>query len=643
MKKWIILTACITLIFTSCEFKYTKKKKIRDIDVVRVHDPHSFARPTEAVVTNLALTLSVDFDKKRIDGTADWDYVATDSAMAIYFDVHNLNIKSVRDEFGSKLPFELTENDPVLGQELKVSIAGHPKRILIRYETTDSADALQWLTPDQTAGKKTPFLYTQSQPIYARTWVPCQDSPGIRFTYEAKVHTPQGYMAVMSAENPTEKSTEASCWYYFKQPNPIPSYLLALAVGDIEFKSTGPRSGVYAEPVTLEAAAWEFEETEQMLKTAEKLYGPYVWRRYDVLVLPPSFPYGVAENPMLNFTTPTIIAGDRSLVSLIAHVMANSWCGNLVTDVTWNDFWLNEGFATYLERRLMEDIHDTSYSDMLAYLGYEDLQATLEDMSINGNMVDAKLKLALDGRDPEEMYTDVPYEKGYLFLRTIERTVGRRKFDAFLKGYFEKYAFESMSTEKFIEELYANLIAKGSDADKKIRVDAWVYQPGLPAGYEVPRSSRFDKVDAIADQYLNGRIRANEIGSSQWTSHEFQQFLRHISKRVTLVQMEELDARYNFTKSGNSEVLSLWLDACVDHEYTKAYPEIEIFLKKVGRRKFLLPLYTALFTNPHMLAWGSKIYKDNRKYYHAISQKTIDRMLEEVTNPVKPKEGEVVK
>ena len=313
------------------------------------------------------------------------------------------------------IAYELGPYDPVLGQSMKVGIGGHPKQINIKYSTTDSSYALQWLTPEQTAGKQTPFLYTQSEPILGRSWIPCQDSPGIRFTYKSKVKAGPGYLAVMSAQkNPVDKSTNGE--YTFEQPNPIPSYLMALAVGDIAFQPTGERTGVYAEPVTLEKAAWEFDETEKMIEAAEGLYGPYIWGRYDILVLPPSFPYGGMENPNLTFATPTVIAGDRSLTSLIAHELAHSWSGNLVTNATWNDFWLNEGFTMYLERRLMEAIHDTSYSTMLASLGYGDLKGTLADLTSTGDTADTKLKLNLAGRDPEIGMTDVAYEKGYFFI-----------------------------------------------------------------------------------------------------------------------------------------------------------------------------------------------------------------------------------
>jgi leukotriene-A4 hydrolase len=624
MRKTSVLIYLAAIVLSSCGSKL--KKDIADEADLRVKDPHSYADPTQAVVTHLDLDMKVDFANRKLTGVATWDYLATDSALFIHFDTHNLNIEAVYNEMNGPIAFDMGPQDDIMGQSLKIGIGGHPKKINIKFSTTDSSDALQWLDPSQTAGKKSPFLYTQSEPILGRSWLPCQDSPGIRFTYKAKITTAPGYLAVMSAKkNPTEKSADGV--YEFEQPNPIPSYLMALAVGDLSFKSTGPRTGVYAEPSTVDKAAWEFEETEKMIATAESLYGPYIWGRYDILVLPPSFPYGGMENPNLTFATPTVIAGDRSLTSLIAHELAHSWSGNLVTNATWNDFWLNEGFTMYLERRLMEAIHDTSYRGMLATLGYEDLSNTLMDLNASGDTADTKLKLDLAGRDPDIGMTDVAYEKGYLFLVKIEHICGREKFDKFLKDYFEKFKFKSLTTERFVKELYSGLITKGSKEDKALNVEGWIYGSGLPAGIDAPVSSRFVSVNEVAVKYTSKQITVDQIDASKWTSHEFQEFLRHVKKEVSLDQMKELDKKFNFTNSGNSEVLALWLEASIKHQYEVAYPALKNFLATVGRRKFLIPLYHAMVDNPEMLSMAQDIYKADRKNYHSVSTKTIDAMM----------------
>ncbi len=627
MKKTLLLFSCILLTLTACnknKAKLNNKNTVKEPEWIK--DPHTYAKPEEAVVTSLDLKMDVSFESKKINGTARWSYKASDSAKFIYFDVKNVQIISVTNGDSLKLPFELGTYDAILGQPLKIDISKKPAFVEIRYLTTDSSEALQWLTPDQTAGKKYPFLYTQSEAVFARTWLPCQDSPGIRYTYTASVSTPPGFMAVMSAENPTEK-TESGLYNQFKQSNPIPAYLMALAVGDLEFKSTGPRTGVYAEPVTVDTAAWEFAETEKMVAAAEKLFGPYVWGRYDVLVLPPSFPYGGMENPMLTFATPTVLAGDRSLTALIAHELAHSWSGNLVTNATWNDFWLNEGFTVYCERRIMESLYGTSYTDMLSCLGYGDLQLTMGDFLGAGDSASTHLKLSLEGSNPEDGMSDVAYEKGYMLLAKMEKTVGREKWDTFLRKYFAEFKFKSMTSEKIEDYVYANLFTKDSEEDKRINMNGWIFGAGLPVGFSEPSSDRLKAAKKIGEDYLLGKIKVDQIDASKWTSHEYQQFLRTIKEKVTIVQMTELDARFHFTESGNSEILALWLEATGIHEYKPGYKALKNFLNTVGRRKFLVPVYVAMLENPNMAMMARQIYTGARKNYHAISQHTLDEKM----------------
>src|SRR6185295_20192533 len=308
----------------------------------------------------------------------------------VVLDTRDLEIRRVTlDDGKTEARFRLGDEVKILGRPLEIEIAPGTTWVNVDYSTKPEAAALQWLTPEQ-AGSPYPFLYTQSESILARTWVPCQDTPGVRMAYEATVHAPRGLLALMSAENPTQDSADGV--YHFQMRQPIPSYLLALAVGELEFRPLSPRSGVYAEPSVIELAAWELADTPKMIDAAERLYGPYRWGRYDLLVLPPSFPYGGMENPRLTFATPTILARDRSLVSLVAHELAHSWSGNLVTNSNWNDFWLNEGFTTYIENRLMDALYGKEYADMLWELGYQDLQAEVADFS-KDSLHDTWLKL----------------------------------------------------------------------------------------------------------------------------------------------------------------------------------------------------------------------------------------------------------
>src|SRR5690606_4957011 len=417
-------------------------------------DVHSFAQPDVAVVKHLDLAISVNFGNRIISGTAAWEIETNGATGQIVFDTKGLEIEKVTYGNGNPAEFTLGKEDPHLGQPLTIQLQENTEKVVIQYVTSPDAAALQWLDPQQTAGKEYPYLFTQSQAILARSWIPCQDSQRIRFSYHAKVQVPTDLLAVMSAGNPTEKSSDGT--YTFQQPHPIPSYLMALAVGDIRFHAIGRNTGVYAEPSMIEACAYEFADVQHMMDAAEELYGEYRWGRYDVIVLPPSFPFGGMENPELTFATPTIIAGDRSLVSLVAHELAHSWSGNLVTNATWDDFWLNEGFTVYFERRIMEAIEGRPYADMLALIGFQDLKNTIQ--RLGDTDPDTRLKLDLKGRNPDDGVTDVAYEKGFALLRTIEQAVGRERFDAFLKKYFNSHAFNSVTTEEFLDYYQKELI-----------------------------------------------------------------------------------------------------------------------------------------------------------------------------------------
>jgi leukotriene-A4 hydrolase len=579
-----------------------------------MRDIHSFARPDEAVVRHLALDLDVDFDQKRLTGSATLQIETSGDARELVLDTNGLTIGRVTLDDGSETTATLGEAKPHLGAPLSIAIQPTTKSVRIEYASAPDAAAVQWLSKEQTAGGQHPFLFTQSQAILARTWVPIQDSPGIRITYDATIRVPRGLMAVMSAENATE--TNADGVYRFRMPQAIPAYLLALAVGDLEFRSLGHNSGVWAEKPMIAASEYELADTQKMIEAAEKLYGPYRWGQYDVLVLPPSFPFGGMENPRLTFATPTILAGDRSLVSLVAHELAHSWSGNLVTNATWNDFWLNEGFTVYFERRIMEEISGRNYSEMLALLGRQDLEATVAELPAR----DTHLFLDLTDRDPDDAATKLPYEKGYFLLRLIEETVGRAKWDAFLRDYFDRHAFHSMTTAAFAEEL------NEAFPDLPIDVNVWIHGPGIPDNAPVVHSDAFKKVEEQVKAFESGTPAAS-LGSLNWSTHEWIHFLRHLPKNLTLAQMTDLDAAFGFTSSGNSEILHEWLMKAIEQKYEPAYDALERFLLRQGRRKFLKPLYQKLAETPEGLARARAIYAKARPMYHAVSYRTIDQIL----------------
>lgn len=587
-----------------------------------VKDPHSFAEPHEAVVKHLDLNIKVDFDTKIISGIASWTIENPSKGDEIIFDARNLKISKITlGDDVKETTFNLGDETDFLGQALQVKIDEATTKVNIHYTTSADAAAVQWLNPQQTAGKKHPFMFTQSQAILARTWIPCQDSPGIRFTYNATVTVPKELLALMSAENPQEKNTEGV--YSFRQPNAIPSYLMALAVGDMEFKAVDERTGVYAEPVTLPKAVYELADLGKMTTAAEKIYGPYKWGRYDVLILPPSFPFGGMENPMLTFATPTIIAGDRSLVSLIAHELAHSWSGNLVTNATWNDFWLNEGFTTYFERRIVENVYGKDEAKMQELLGYQGLQALVSEMGATN--ADTKLKVNFEGRDPDEGVSDIAYEKGYSFIRTVEEAVGRDKFDVFLRGYFDSHAFNSVTTEQFLSYLDSNLIKGDKALQAKINIDAWVYQPGLPVNSPPVSSAKFASLDSL----LNRWKKAGDIAvlNDTLSTNEALYLISHLPSNLSLQQMADLDKKFNFTSSGNSEIQAAWYTLAVRMKYQPAYPNIEKFLTEVGRRKFLMPLYKEMVKTPEGREWAKKIYVKARPNYHSVAYSSIDELL----------------
>jgi leukotriene-A4 hydrolase len=583
-------------------------------------DIHSFARPEEAVVRHLALDLDVDFGRKQLTGSATLTIDNLSGGRELVLDANGLTIERVTLDDDTETTFTLGEPQAFLGSMLTIAIQPETKSVKIEYATSPDAAAVQWLAPEQTAGGQQPFLFTQSQAILARTWVPIQDSPGVRITYDATIRVPKGLMAIMSAENPISVSDDGV--YQFRMPQPIPSYLLALAVGDLEFRSFSDNSGVWAEKPMIDAAHYELVDTPKMIAAAEKLYGPYRWGQYDVLVLPPSFPFGGMENPRLTFATPTILAGDRSLVSLVAHELAHSWSGNLVTNATWNDFWLNEGFTVYFERRIMEEVFGRDYSEMLALLGYQDLEATVAELPSR----DTHLYLDLTGRDPDDAATKMAYEKGYSLLRLIEETVGREAWDAFLRDYFDRHAFQSMTTAEFLDELREKLLNAHPGIEDQIGVEQWVHTPGIPVNAPQVHSDAFTKVEAQVKAFGSGTA-ASSLLTENWSTHEWIHFLRHLPKELTRQQMAELDDAFHFTDSGNSEILHEWLMNAIDKQYEPAWDALERFLLRQGRRKFLKPLYQKLAETPDGLARAKRIYAKARPMYHAVSYRTIDQLL----------------
>lgn len=626
MLKQLTGVVCVYVLLAACTpgNKSEPKQDEKSENDMKIIDPHSFAKTNDAVVKHLSLKANVDFETKTITGEAKWTIENKNNTDVIIFDTRDLTISKVVLNDVKATEYKLADTiagQAFMGQALTVQIDRDVESVTIYYTTSPQAAALQWLGAEQTKDKKYPFLFTQSQAILCRTWIPTQDGPGTRFTFDATVQVPTGMMALMSAENPQKVAVDGV--YHFKMEQPIPSYLMSLAVGDLAFKGVGKETGVYAEPSFVDACAEELSDMQTMLEKAEQLYGKYQWGRYDVIVLPPSFPFGGMENPRITFATPTIIAGDKSLVALVAHELAHSWSGNLVTNATWNDFWLNEGFTVYFENRIMEAVYGKDYADMLQVLEYEGLVETVKEFGATSP--DTHLKLQLEGRDPDEGVSDIAYNKGAFFLRMLESKVGREKWDVFINGYFTTNAFKVMTTEAFIEYLNANLIEPNKSVYAGVDINEWIYGPGIPANLNKPVSVRFNTVDAELKKFLGG-APASSIPATNWSTHEWLCFIYQLPEDISVSKMSELDKQFKFTGTGNCEIADAWYEIAIKRNYSTAYPAIDVFLNSVGRRKFLMPLYKAMM-NTGQEAMAKNIYAKARPGYHYVAQNSLDELV----------------
>jgi leukotriene-A4 hydrolase len=584
-------------------------------------DPHSYYDTDQPKVRHISLEWLVDFDQHQIDGSVTLD-LEKPSGGELDLDSKELSIRSVFTPDAAPVPFELGEADEILGRRLRLHLRPGTKSITIEYRTSPEAIALQWLTPEQTEGKKHPFLYTQCQAIHARTIVPLQDTPRVRVTYTAAVTVPESLSAVMSAGPAGARKGDpaGTRTWLFEMPQPIPPYLLALAAGNLRERDLSTRSRVWAEPETLDRAGWEFAGIEEMIRTAEELFGPYEWDRYDMLVLPPSFPYGGMENPRMTFLTPTIIAGDRSLVDVVGHELAHSWTGNLVTNASMEHFWLNEGATTWAERRILEALHGKDAAVLSWAIGQKALDGSIERFGADSPLT--ALRTRLEGIDPDDAFSSVPYEKGARLLAAIERSVGRERFDCFVRDYITRFRFTSITTEEFMDFLEKKLPGAAAAVDAR----KWLDEPGMPANAPVFVSPRLEQIVAAAEAFGGGQ-RPSDAEIAGWNPAETLIFLQNLPRELDSESLAWLDSKLKLTGRGNYEILVEWLTIAAGSDYEPVFPKIREVLSRVGRMKYLRPLFLAMGRHERTRALGREIYSGVKPTYHSLSQRVVESVM----------------
>jgi leukotriene-A4 hydrolase len=585
-------------------------------------DPHSYYDTTQPCARHLRLDWFIDFERCQLDGSVEIE-LAEPSAGRLDLDAKALEIHSARTQDGADITFHSGDEDAILGRRLSLDLPQNTSTVTIRYTTSPEAVALQWFKPEMTLGKRQPFMYSQCQSIHARTIVPCQDTPRVRVSYSASITLPEQLTAVMSAGPAGERmgKKHGMRTFLFDMPQPIPPYLLAIAAGHLQSRDLSARSRVWAEPEMVDKAAYEFGEVEKMIETAEKLFGPYEWDRYDMLVLPPAFPYGGMENPRMTFLTPTVIAGDRSLVDVIAHELAHSWTGNLVTNATMDHFWLNEGFTTWAERRILDVLHGEEASALRWAIGQRALEESIARFGADSPLT--KLRTDLRGVDPDDAFSSIPYEKGARFVALVEHTVGRERFSGFMRKYIEAFRFTSITSEEFIAFLDKELPGISSAIDSV----AWLHGTGMPSNAPVFKSEKLDELVTAAEGVAGGRYPTpQQVGS--WDSSELLVFLQHIPRQLDRGPLDWLDRSFALTSRSNYEVLVEWLTVAAGSDYEPVFDRVREVLLEVGRMKYLRPLYSALGRHTRTQTLAKEIYEEGKPSYHSLSRRVIESEME---------------
>ena len=580
-------------------------------------DPASYTELAQGKIKHIDFRIGVDFSTRTLNIEATYQMQEPVHG-SLFLDSFKIDLKQARTN-GRELEWKFDTQDDILGERLHLKGLEGTSTFTLMFHTSPEARALQWLNATQTAGGNYPFLYSQCQAIHARSIFPCQDTPSVRFTYSAEVKVSQGLVAAMAAEQ-IEVQEGKHTTFVFKMPQPIPSYLFALAVGNLDFREFGPRTGIYAEPEIIEAAAWEFAENEIKMNEAEKLLGPYLWGRYDLLVLPPSFPYGGMENPRLTFLTPTAILGTRGNTSLITHELAHAWTGNLVTNATWQDFWLNEGWTTYAETRITEVLEGKDSKDLHSAFNEKQLIAIMERVGMDSPHT--CLKLPADERDADSFTTSIPYYKGCFFLQECEYAVERERFDAFIQKYMASFQFQSLTTEAFLDFLKAEL----PEVFDKINVHKWVYEPGLPEEWHRPKSHLFDEVQQVLNDYEQG-IKPTEEQVQGWHRYQILSFLQGLPRTISVEDCQYFEDILELEKRNDVAFLSYFYVICIASSYQAILPRIEQFMEKIGRMLYVLPIVRVMVETDWSRGYIRPLFERVRDRHHQITVYAIDGLL----------------
>ena len=587
-------------------------------------DPHSYYDPDQPTTQSLRLKWTADFETRRLSGRAALT-LQKPSAGTFDLDTDRLEIRSVVAD-GHTIPYTLGEPDPVLGQRLRLELPPGTREVVIDYATSSEAMGLQWLSPSQTTGKKLPFMFSQCQPHHARSLAPLQDSPRVRVPYHAEVVVPEALTAVMSAGAPVMHPgpVAGTRTFEFDMPQPIPTYLIAIAAGDIVSRDLSPRSRIWAEPEMADRAAWEFAGIEKMILTAEALFGPYEWDRYDMLVLPPSFPYGGMENPRLTFLTPTLLAGDRSLVNVVVHELAHSWTGNLVTNATMNDFWLNEGFTVWSERRTLEALHGKDRAALAWAIGNAGLKEAFARFGSSSPYT--RLRTDLWGVDPDSMYSEVPYEKGARLVALLEQAAGREAWDEFIRAYIARFRFTSITSEEFLE--FLEEVRPGLAA--KVGAKEWIYEAGLPTNCPTFSAPLLEHLQSLSAGWSDGR-RPEPAERESWGPEDVLIYLQGLPRLLSSEDCRWLDETFKLTGQGNYEILVEWLTIAASSDYEPVFRRVREVLTSVGRMKFLRPLYGALGATARTRALARETYAEAKPGYHTLSRMVAEECMRAYT------------